>query len=126
FLAGFSRGSVNAFKARVWWDPKDQYPGTGEPIQNNAPSQPFGATPKRGPTGDLVGANNQPLGVSISAWYDRETGSWPNSPDWTELNRLVKAKQPAPRMTGQRGGVPDLLDSTPAATAVVDDQPFWY
>ncbi|MCO5172370.1 MAG: hypothetical protein M9894_39225 [Planctomycetes bacterium] len=41
FVVCFARGSMEAFKARAWWEPKDQNPADGTPrMQGGAPVQP--------------------------------------------------------------------------------------
>lgn len=154
FVAGFARGSVNAFKSRVWWDPKDQDPVTGLPINSAGPSHPKYATPRRANdsgVGAIVGLQGEPLGLSDEAWYSGQGASpgktgWPYEPQFdAELNRLVGAsygisddedgggeegrdrRGPAPRVEGAKSELADPLDVLRGESPIdADGRPFWY
>lgn len=39
FVVCFARGGFDAFKVRVWWEPKDQHPFSGEPLDPQSPTR---------------------------------------------------------------------------------------
>jgi hypothetical protein len=67
FVAGFARGSLKAFKCRVWWEPKDQMPtfsGTGAWNGNPKTSPDMSKRPTRGH--DVPGNDGDADGVPYS------------------------------------------------------------
>ncbi|RMG11453.1 MAG: hypothetical protein D6731_15650 [Planctomycetota bacterium] len=131
FIAGFSRGTLDAFKCRVWWDPKDQNPFPTGPNNSISPGWPYpesgGALPfDAGNPSHPAGAFPPPSvgAADIDKWYAGQLPGVP-APDLTELDRLCSPIPGAePPTAGKRSSELSPLDVDLAATP--SDGRWWH
>ncbi len=130
FISGFSRGTTDAFKARVWWDPKDQNPypeGDDNPVAPGWPYQADALDPgapyaSKGVLPSDAGYPSHPKGVfppndvdgdELTAWYDGTPSPSGAVVNYSELDRLCDPYDPSPETTGLEGEDANPVDSKP-------------
>lgn len=118
FVAGFARGSLRAFKCRVWWEPKDQAPHFAGAMTewNGNPRPGLEKRPTRGH--DIPGNDGDGDGVPYSDVTKL------TSPSANSLPRTV-SKGGDPAVVGR--SVPNPLDAVPGQPiAGADPKADWF